>query len=84
MNGLFNPGFPLGNGRKDTYIAFFALPFDTEKITTLNVSATDLAGNNAVVPFESVYKESNQKHDTITISDGFLNSKIPEIRAILS
>ncbi len=78
MNGLFNPGFSLGNGREDTYIAFFALPFDTGKITTLNVSATDLAGNTAVVPFNSVYKESIQKHDTITISDGFLNTKIPE------
>lgn len=80
MNGIFNPGFPLGNGRDDTYICFFALPFDTEKIETLTVSATDMAGNNTVVPFTSVLKQPNQKRDTINISDGFLDSKIPEFQ----
>ncbi len=80
VNGFFNPGFPLGNGREDTYISFFALPYDAENISNLNVSATDLAGNNTVVPFKSVYKQPNQKHDTINISDGFLDSKIPEFQ----
>ena len=80
MNGLFNPGFPVGNGKEDIYISFFALPFDTEKIDTLNVSATDPAGNNTVVPFTTVFKEADQKQDTITISDGFLNAKIPEFQ----
>jgi murein DD-endopeptidase MepM/ murein hydrolase activator NlpD len=80
MNGIFNPGFPLSDGRDDTYISFFGLPFDTEKIETLNVSATDLAGNNTVVPFTSVYKQTDQKRDTINISDGFLASKIPEFQ----
>lgn len=78
MNGLFNPGFPLGTGKDDIYISYFALPYDTEKIDTLNVSAKDLAGNQTLVPFTSVYKKADQKQDTINISDGFLDAKIPE------
>ena len=78
MNDMFNPGYPIGDGRDDIYISFFGLPFNTEKLETLNVSATDMAGNNTVVPFTSVYKPVNQKRDTINISDGFLDRKIPE------
>lgn len=78
MNGIFTPGFPLGNGRDDTYISFFALPFDTEKIEQLHVSAEDPAGNNSIVPFAAVFKQADQKRDSITISDGFLEAKIPE------
>ncbi|MCP4342431.1 MAG: M23 family metallopeptidase [Desulfobulbaceae bacterium] len=80
MNKQFNPGFPIGDGRDDIYISFFGLPFDTDRLETLNVSATDMAGNNTVVPFTTVYKPVNQKRDTINISDGFLNSKIPEFQ----
>lgn len=80
MNGLFNPGFPVGNGKEDIYISFFALPFDTEKIDALHVLATDAAGNNAIVPFTTVYQKTAQKQDTITISDGFLDAKIPEFQ----
>ncbi len=78
MNGLFNPGFRLGNGKDDIYISFFALPYDTQKIDTLNISAQDLAGNNTLVPFTTAYKKADQKQDTINISDGFLDAKIPE------
>ncbi len=39
-----------------------------------------MAGNDTVVPFTSVYKKAKQKHDTINVSDGFLNTKIPEFQ----
>jgi murein DD-endopeptidase MepM/ murein hydrolase activator NlpD len=80
MNGHFNPGFLIGDGRDNIYIAFFGIPFDTEKLDTLNVSATDIAGNNTVVPFTSVYKQVKQKRDTINISNSFLVKKIPEFQ----
>jgi murein DD-endopeptidase MepM/ murein hydrolase activator NlpD len=80
MNGIFTAGFLLGNGRNDTYISFFALPFDTENIESLNVSAEDPAGNNTIVPFTAVYQPVEQKRDSITISDGFLETKIPEFQ----
>jgi murein DD-endopeptidase MepM/ murein hydrolase activator NlpD len=80
INGIFNPGYPLNDGRDDTYISYFGIPFDTEKIDSSVVTATDLAGNNMVVPFTSVFQAVNQKRDTINISDGFLGTKIPEFQ----
>ncbi|MGB3226112.1 MAG: M23 family metallopeptidase [Desulforhopalus sp.] len=80
INGIFNPGYPLNQKRTDTYISYFGLPFDAEKIDSSVVSATDLAGNNTIVPFTSIYQAANQKRDTITISDGFLGTKIPEFQ----
>ena len=80
VNERFNPGFQLEKKRDDVYISFFGLPFDTERLETMSVSATDLAGNNSVVPFTSVYKKVNQKRDTINISKGFLDRKIPEFQ----
>lgn len=80
INGIFNPGYPLNEKREDTYISYFGLPFDAEKIDSSVVSATDLAGNNTIVPFTPIYQAANQKRDTITISDGFLDTKIPEFQ----
>lgn len=80
MNGVFYPGFPLGDGRNDTYICYFALPFDTDKIEQLQVYAEDPAGNNTIAPFTAVYQKADQKHDSINISDGFLETKIPEFQ----
>jgi murein DD-endopeptidase MepM/ murein hydrolase activator NlpD len=80
INGIFNPGYLLNEKSADTYISYFGLPFDAEKIDSSVVSATDLAGNNTIVPFTSIYQAANQKRDTITISDGFLGTKIPEFQ----
>jgi len=78
VNGHFNPGFLIGDGRDDTYISFFPLPFYTEIINSLFITAEDKAGNIAKSPFSTVYKSDRKKKDKINISDGFLNSKIPE------
>ncbi len=80
INGMFNPGFPIGQGREGTFICYFGLPYDAEQIETSNVTAKDLAGNSTIMPFTSVFKQANQKRDTITVGDGFLNSKIPEFQ----
>ena len=80
VNGRFNPGFLIGDGREDTFISFFALPFDTEKIDSLNVTARDKAGNTANFPFSTIYKADPKKKDKINVSDGFLNRKIPEFQ----
>lgn len=78
LNGKFNPGHLVGDGRDDTYIAFFALPYDAEKIEESHIDAIDIAGNKASVPFSSIFKQADQKFDRINISDGFLSAKIPE------
>jgi murein DD-endopeptidase MepM/ murein hydrolase activator NlpD len=78
INGNFHPGFPVNDGRELTYIAFLALPYDATAIEGPTITAEDLAGNKATIGFSSVYKKANQKRDRITISDGFLSTKIPE------
>ena len=80
VNGYFNPGFLIGDGRDDTFISFFALPFDAEKIDSLKITALDKAGNSANVPFSTTYKADRKKKDKINVSDGFLNRKIPEFQ----
>ncbi len=80
INDYFNPGFLVGDGRDDTYISFFALPYNTDKITTQTISATDKAGNTAVVPFATIFKKRHFKKDIINVTDGFLNRKIPEFQ----
>ncbi len=78
VNGHFNPGFPVSDAEDNRFIAFFGLPFDTEKIDAAQVNATDLAGNTGLASFGLVLKKTNFKHDMINISDDFLNRKIPE------
>lgn len=78
INGKFNQGYPVGKNLKDTYIAYFALPYDAESLLESYVVATDTAGNSALLPFAPKFQAAKQKHDRITISDGFLSAKIPE------
>jgi murein DD-endopeptidase MepM/ murein hydrolase activator NlpD len=78
INGRMNQGYPVAADRPNTYIAYFALPYDTESITEAKVSATDPAGNATTMAFSPVFQKIAQKTDRINISDGFLNAKIPE------
>jgi len=78
LAGVFHRGYLLGDGRTDTYISYFALPYHAHSIDNLNIKAVDLAGNSAVVPFTTVFKQGVQRKDTINIGDGFLDRKIPE------
>ena len=78
VNGHFNPGFPVNAENNERFIAFFGLPFDTEKIEKAVVAATDLAGNTGNSAFGMILKKKKFNQDRINISDNFLNLKIPE------
>ena len=78
INGRMNPGYPVGADRPNTYIAYFALPYDAENIAEAKVVATDRAGNAVAMAFSPVFQKVVQKADRINISDGFLTAKIPE------
>ena len=78
VNGQFNPGFPVSDEADDRFIAFFGLPYITEKIDKAVVSASDLAGNKGSAAFGMILKKQDFKKDRINISDNFLNRKIPE------
>ncbi len=80
INGRFHPGFLVNDAKTNTYISYFALPYDAQRIESLMVSAADLAGNETIVPFTTVYKGIPQKNDTIIISDSFISTKVPEFQ----
>jgi len=78
VNEHFYPGFLVGDGRDDTYIAYIALPYTAERLETSHVGVSDSAGNSTQVAFSTVFKKSRFPQDRINVSDGFLDKKIPE------
>ena len=77
VNDQFFPGFPVA-GKENRYIAFLALPWDSKGVQNSRVVAKDEAGNEGNAVFAPVFKPAPPKADKINVSDGFLNSKIPE------
>ena len=63
------------------YLAFFALGYDQGTNTPIHVVATDLAGNQGQGGMNYHILHKSFRKDRINISDGFLNSKMPEFSA---
>ncbi|MFZ5773933.1 MAG: M23 family metallopeptidase [Thermodesulfobacteriota bacterium] len=78
INDTFYAGFPLPKRGEGVYGATIGLPFNTEKLDKSFVVATDLAGNQAKSPFGMLLHKRVIPTDQITISDGFLEAKLPE------
>ncbi|HHO48470.1 MAG TPA: M23 family metallopeptidase [Desulfobacteraceae bacterium] len=77
VNGRLFKGFPVPE-LENRYIAYIALPWDSGKIEESRVIATDRAGNEGQAVFSMIFKNVPGKSDSINVSDGFLNAKIPE------
>ena len=74
MGDFFFPGYPYQPGK---YLCFFAIAHDLDpKTVTPTLYASDLAGNDISVGFQFRALAKNFKHDTINISDNFLQSKM--------
>jgi len=78
VNNHYFPGFLVGDGRDDTNISYFALPFTTQSISKSFIIAEDTAGNQAKASFTATYKKKIFKKDRINVGNSFLNKKIPE------
>lgn len=77
MNDNFFQGYPLREDKK-RFIAYIALEWNSKKPENLQVVAEDQAGNEGGSSFTVRLKPAKEKRDRITISDNFLNKKIPE------
>jgi murein DD-endopeptidase MepM/ murein hydrolase activator NlpD len=71
------PTFALGP--TGTRVGLFALPYDYARSTTLAITARDEAGNTASRGIGAEVLPRRFRHDTIEISEGFLQSKVPEL-----
>lgn len=70
----FFPGYPYQPGK---YLCFFALPYNADpKAVTPVLTASDLAGNESLVGFNFRPLAKKFKHDSINVSDNFLQSKM--------
>ncbi|MBM9519024.1 M23 family metallopeptidase [Desulforhopalus vacuolatus] len=80
LNDNFFTAYPVTKNSKDTFITYFALPYNAVNIREMSITTTDLAGNTTRVPFATRFKAVSKQKDTINISDSFLNRKIPEFQ----
>jgi len=74
----FYPGYSGHFKEPLMRLAFIALDYRQGKSTNLSVTATDFAGNQGRVGLPCYINARKFKHDTINISDNFLNWKMPE------
>ena len=74
VGDLFFPGFAIG---KERYLAYFALPHDSQRDVSFAAAGEDHPGNRVKVSFRPIIKPKAYKKDQIQISDGFLKSVIP-------
>ena len=74
MGEHFFPGYPYQPGK---YLCFFAIPYNADvKALTPALVASDLAGNEVSIGFFFNPKVKAFKHDSINVSDNFLQSKM--------
>lgn len=74
MGERFFPGYPFQPGK---YLCFFASPYNVDpKSVTPTLVASDLAGNEVSVGFMYRPLPKKFKHDSINVSDSFLQSKM--------
>jgi murein DD-endopeptidase MepM/ murein hydrolase activator NlpD len=73
------PSFAYGPPDKGARVALIALPYDFKAGTPLAVTATDEAGNVATRAVPAELKPRPFPRDTITISEAFLQAKVPEL-----
>ncbi len=78
IDGVFHPGFLIPTRKDRAYGAMIGIPYDTEVVKEAAISAIDHAGNEARQPVAIHIRPVKKKTDSINLSDGFLNDKIPE------
>jgi len=74
----FYPGYHGEFKDPKVYMAFMALGYKQGQSTALAVTATDFAGNDGRVGLQAHINPRKFKHDTIHITDSFLDWKMPE------
>ncbi|MBN2646097.1 MAG: M23 family metallopeptidase [Desulfuromonadaceae bacterium] len=73
----FFPGFQQSSG---DYVCLFAFPYDVPADSVPRLVATDEAGNRGLGGFYYHLNRRAFRRDRIGISDGFLNTKMPQFQ----
>lgn len=79
---LLYPGYPLTLSGKPGYVAYFALPLDAAPgAPPIRILARDRAGNETLSAIPALIKKRKFRTDTMTLTDAFLEKKMPEFQA---
>ncbi len=78
IDGIFHPGFTIPTRKDGVYGAMIGIPYDTETVKEAVITGSDRAGNQARLPIVIKIRAVKKKSDSITLSETFLNTKIPE------
>ncbi len=80
IDDFFFQGFPTGQG-DNHFIAYIALPWDSDRPKISKVIARDQAGNKGKRTFGMNFRKVHNQQVTIDITDNFLRHKMPEFAA---
>jgi len=84
VNDYFTPGHTVLIDNKASYVIYFAVPLDAEKTRTkIMIFARDDAGNETNIAFPCVIKTKKFRHDKMSLSERFLQQKMPEFQAMI-
>ena len=78
VGDIFYPGYSGALSDPSIYLAMVAVAFDQGPSTAMQVTATDFAGNTFRAGLQHLINARQFKHDTLEISDQFLDWKMPE------
>lgn len=79
---LFYPGYPVTLSGKPGYVAYFALPLEASPgAPQIRILARDQAGNETQSGIPALIKKRKFRTDTMTLTDAFLEKKMPEFQA---
>ena len=76
IGNYFFPGYKGQTKDPETYIVFFAHPYDVSETEKAVLVATDKAGNSREMPLTYTLKDVRYKKSTIPISDDFIQAKV--------
>lgn len=82
VDDIFFPGHLIDVSGKPFHIVYFALPVDAgHGSTRIRIVARDQAGNESAVALPHLIRKKKFRADKITLSDLFLQQKMPEFQA---
>jgi len=82
VDGRWFAGYPCPGNEPGVYLAFFAVPIEVAQPFSLEVRTTDLVGREARQSVVYRLKRRRWRSDRITLSETFLQQKLPEFQAM--
>jgi murein DD-endopeptidase MepM/ murein hydrolase activator NlpD len=82
VDEAFFPAHPVLIAGQAAYVCYFAIPMDArERLVDIRITARDAAGNTAASAIPHTMKSRKFRSDKMTVSDAFLQQKMPEFQS---